>query len=91
MHAARVRLGTGSLGFGCRGGSGTVARAHGPLLRCTRSRGVRMVDRGMGIACAGFVLSHLTFETFLVELYSVRRGPRWHKWQVPHKDIIIYH
>ena len=30
MHATRVRFGTGSLGFGCRGVSGAVARAHGP-------------------------------------------------------------
>ena len=29
MHAKRVRFGAGSLGFGCRGGSGAVARAHG--------------------------------------------------------------
>ena len=33
MHATRVRCGTGSLGFGCRGGSGAVARAHGPCFR----------------------------------------------------------
>ena len=30
MHATRVRFGTGSSGFGCRGVSGAVARAHGP-------------------------------------------------------------
>ena len=32
MHAARVRLGIGSLGFRCRGVSGAVAVAHGPFV-----------------------------------------------------------
>jgi len=40
MHATRVRCGTGSLGFGCRGGSGAVARAHGPCFRDPPARPV---------------------------------------------------